>query len=133
MRETDAPATHEPGDWVDIDTTRSCAWFASEIGFEPTQSHMDQAVEAAARKTIVHPVRDWLSSLQWDGVERLNGFVADYLGGYRGPYSAAVGRRWLISAVARAFRPGAKADSMLILEGTQGIGKSSALRLLAGA
>lgn len=133
MRPQDAPADYAPGDWSDDDTTRTAAWFASEIGFEPSPGMLDAAIQAVARKTIVHPVRDWLLSLAWDGTPRIDAFVGDYLGGSRSKYSAAVGRRWLISAVARAMIPGAKVDSMLVLEGVQGIGKSSALRLLAGA
>jgi putative DNA primase/helicase len=133
MRPQDAPHQHEIGDWADEDSARTVAWFASEVGFEPAASHVDQAVAVVARKTIAHPVRDWLSSLVWDGTARLDGFAAKYLGALSSAYSAAVGRRWLIAAVARVFEPGCKVDSLLGLEGEQGIGKSSALRLLAGA
>jgi predicted P-loop ATPase len=73
-----------------------------------------------------------LQGLQWDGVERLNRWLSAHLGAADTEYSRAVGSRWLISAVARIFQPSAKADCCLILEGPQGIRKSTALRTLAG-
>lgn len=133
MLDIHAPESYAPGDWTDEDTTRSRAWFSSEIGYEPTTTMMDEAVEGAARMRRIHPVRDWLQTLTWDGTPRIDSFVAEYLGGARSLYTCAVGRRWLISAVARIFAPGSKVDSMLVLEGIQGIGKSSAIRILAGA
>ena len=133
MRPQDAPHEYKLGDWTDEDSARTAAWFATEVGFEPPIAHIDQAVGAVARKHTVHPVRDYLSSLTWDGTPRIDGFASRYLGAYASPYSAAVGRRWLISAVARVFEPGCKVDSLLALEGKQGIGKSTALRVLTGA
>jgi predicted P-loop ATPase len=65
-------------------------------------------------------------------VERVDRWLSTYLSAEDSEYSRAVGSRWLISAVARIFRPGAKADCCLILEGPQGIRKSTALRTLAG-
>jgi putative DNA primase/helicase len=133
MRDQDAPTYYENGDWTDEDSARTAAWIAAEVGFEPTTKMVDDAVNTIAHRTIVHPVRDWLSSLKWDGTPRLDGFAATYLGAPDSKYAAAVGRRWMIAAVARVFEPGSKVDSLLGLEGNQGIGKSSALRLLAGA
>jgi hypothetical protein len=132
MRNQDAPQDYATGDWTDEDSARTVAWFASEVGFEPGVVQVDQAVGAVARKRTVHPVRDYLTALDWDGVARLDDFASAYLGAARSAYSAAVGRRWMIAAVARVFEPGAKVDSLLGLEGQQGIGKSSALRILAG-
>jgi len=77
-------------------------------------------------------VKAYLQGLLWDGVQRLDRWLATYLGVEDADYSRAVGSRWLISAVARIFQPGAKADCCLILEGPQGIRKSTALRTIAG-
>jgi predicted P-loop ATPase len=90
-----------------------------------------QAVQTAARDHHFHPVKAYLQGLRWDGVERLERWLSTYVGADDTDYARADGSRWLISAVARIFRPGAKADC-LILEGPQGIRKSTALRTIAG-
>jgi len=114
-------------------------WFALHFGVSFGRDAVQDAVAAAARENRRHPLREYLSALEWDGVPRLSGpdparpcgWLSTYLGADRTPYTATVGRLWLISAVARAFRPGCQADHLLILEGDQGGGKSSAARILA--
>jgi predicted P-loop ATPase len=91
-----------------------------------------QAIQTAARDRPFHPVREYLDSLTWDKEERLDIWLNRCLGVEQTPYTAAVGSRWLISAVARIYRPGEKADCCLILEGPQGILKSTALKTIAG-
>jgi len=91
-----------------------------------------QAVQAVARDRRFHPVRNYLEELEWDAVERLDYWLNNYLGVELNDYSSAVGARWLISAIARIYKPGTKADCCLILEGKQGIRKSTALKVLAG-
>ena len=90
-----------------------------------------RAIEAVAREGRFHPVLDYLARCRWDGEPRLDTWAVDYLGAVDTPYVRAVSARWIIGAVARVNRPGCKADCALILEGKQGLGKSSALKALA--
>jgi putative DNA primase/helicase len=83
-----------------------------------------------------HPIRRYLDELQWDGKLRLDTLAVDYWGASTSvqpaAYLTAVAPAWLISAVARVYDPGCQADHVIILEGDQGIKKSSALRILVG-
>src|SRR5262249_1158640 len=90
-----------------------------------------QAVDAVARRRPFHPVRSYLDGLEWDGIERLDHWLVDHLNAPDSDFTRAVGARWMISAVARVFEPGCKADCLLVLEGPQGSLKATALRVLA--
>ena len=79
-----------------------------------------------------HPVREWLTGLRWDGQPRLATLMADAFGTPQDAYTAAVGRCWLVSMVARIFEPGCQADYMPVFEGSQGVFKSTAMRILGG-
>jgi predicted P-loop ATPase len=92
-----------------------------------------QAAQTVARDHEFHPVRSYSESIRWDGVERLDRWLSLYLGSEDTAYARAVGARWLISAIARIYHPGVKADCCLVLEGPQGSKKSTALKTLAGA
>lgn len=131
VRVQDAPISHDAGEWTEADSVRTAAWLATHAGFEPSVATIDAAVIAAAGRRAVHPVRDWLAGLSWDGVARLDWFLSRYLGAEQTEYAAAVGARWMTSGVARVWTPGCKADHVLVLEGPQGRGKSTALRILA--
>jgi len=85
-----------------------------------------------AQSNPYDPFREWLDSLSWDGVARLDGWLNRYCGVAESEYASIVGSRWLIGAVARTIQPGCKADHALVLCGGQGVGKSTALRVLAG-
>jgi hypothetical protein len=119
------------GEWTDYEDRLATEWLQRQ-GVLVSVEVAGQAVQTAARDHSFHPVKTYLHGLRWDGVERLDRWLSTYLGAEDGEYSRAVGSRWLISAVARIFRPGAKADCCLILEGPQGIRKSTALRTVAG-
>jgi putative DNA primase/helicase len=130
-RSQDAGAARDAGEWTEQDSARTAAWFASEIGFEPTTMMVEQAVSAMAERTRIHPVRDYLRGLTWDGIERLDHVLSTYFGARDSAYARAVSCRWMISAVARVMEPGCQADCMLVLESPeQGIGKSTGLEAL---
>ena len=93
---------------------------------------LHRAVDLRAAERPFHPVRDYLDALAWDGTPRLGGWLTAYLGAEATPYAAGIGRMFLVSMVARVFKPGCKADYMPILEGVQGAGKSAACRILGG-
>ena len=119
------------GEWTDHEDRLAAEWLQRQ-GILVSVEVAGQAVQTAARDHPFHAVRTYLQKLRWDGVERLDRWLSTYLGAEDTEYSCAVGSRWLISAVARIFHPGAKADCCLILEGPQGIRKSTALRTIAG-
>lgn len=96
------------------------------------QIHAQQVIAVLAEEYRVNPLKIMLKNLRWDGIKRLDTWLCKYLGTKPGVYTEAIGRKWMISAVARAMEPGCQADHMLILEGPQGIGKSQALRILGG-
>jgi predicted P-loop ATPase len=89
-----------------------------------------QAVEMVAREREFHPVLDYLDDLDWDGTCRLDGWLTKHLGADESPYTQNVGRAALIGAVARIRNPGCKVDTVPIIEGKQGLGKSSVPRVL---
>ena len=80
-----------------------------------------------AAECAFHPIRDYLGSLEWDGTARMEKLFADYFGAEPGPYVETVGRMFLISMVARIYKPGCKADHMPVIEGPQGVSQEHAL------
>lgn len=126
----DEPLT-APRAWTDVDDVRCAEWLQRrEINVTPPL--VSRSVRAVARRHTIHPVREYLSSLRWDGTPRLETWAITHIGAADTPLNRTFGARWMISAVARIMEPGAKADHMLILEGSQGLKKSTALRILAG-
>lgn len=80
----------------------------------------------------IHPVRDYLNNVKWDGIERVDTLLIDYLGAEDTEYVRTITRKSLISAVARIFQPGCKVDASLSLVGPEGVGKSTLLERLGG-
>lgn len=122
----------EVGEWTDADNTRLRIWLSNKYGFTPKAADAQDAVLVAAQARRFHPVREYLNSLRWDGQRRVRSWLHTYLGADPNDYTELAGMKWLVSAVARVMRPGCKADAMIILEGGQGLGKSTALRILGG-
>lgn len=119
-------------DWTDVDDTRAAVWIAQHERFVPSSAAVAEAVNVVARANAFHPVVDWLRSLRWDGVERLDHWMVDLLRVADTTYARRVSRYFLIGMVMRVLQPGVKFDYCLVLEGRQGRRKSTALRILGG-
>jgi hypothetical protein len=103
-----------------------------EFSFSPTFSSVwKYTVFETARQDSFHPVRDLLNSIEWDGEERLDSWLVDYLGAEDTPFNRKVGELVLKAGVARILQPGIKFDTALLLQGAQGKGKSSVVRAMA--
>jgi predicted P-loop ATPase len=127
----DASDATSPRPWSDSDDVRAAEWLQRrELNVTPMT--VSRSVNAVAREITLQPVRDHLGALAWDGLPRIETWACRYLGAEDTAFHRSVGALWLISAVARIYRPGAKADHMLVLEGPQGARKSTAPNILAG-
>lgn len=116
-------------------------YLATRHGFEAALQDIEAAITNVAFHERFHPVREYLvgrngiGGLKWDGKKRLNTWLHDYLGAVDGgfpEYLAAVSRKVLCAAVLRALKPGIEFHHVLVLEGAQDIGKSSAVAILGG-
>ncbi|WP_343216238.1 virulence-associated E family protein [Clostridium frigoris] len=111
--------------WSDCDMSALKVYFDKTYGvWSPTKTK--EALIAVSAERAYHPIKEYLDALpEWDDIERLDTLLIDYLGAEDNEYSRAVIRKTLVAAVARIYEPGTKFDSVLILNGPQGIGKST--------
>ncbi len=123
-------AQRYPRTWRDTDDVHTTAWLHQTLRFFITIDTVARAIPTVAQAHTIHPVRMYLETLRWDQTPRLATWLQTHLGAAETPYTRAIGTKWLISAIARIYQPGCKADSMLILEGPQGFKKSTALKTL---
>lgn len=125
-----------PRRWTDADTVALTAYMQRSSLPKVSRDRVEAALGFHAQyRGSYHPLRDYLQGLTWDGTERVTTWPYEYLGASGAQpavYLTSVGIAFLVSAVARVFNPGCQADCALVLEGVQGIGKSTALRVLAG-
>lgn len=119
--------------WTEDDTLRLMIFLQSECGLARMPDHATfAAVKYVSLNNQRDSAREWLSSLSWDGVHRLDGFFATYCGAPNNEYSMIVSRNLFLSIAARIATPGCKVDNMVIIEGRQGARKSSLLNVLGG-
>lgn len=125
-------------EWRDDDDTRLTVYMQDEVKMSTvTESNVASAVRYVARQRPRHCVREWFTSLAWDGVDRCAHAFEDYWGAEASAvqpceYLRAVSANFFVGAIARAMRPGCQLDHVVVFEGAQGIGKSRALRILGG-
>ncbi len=117
--------------WKDSDEAGLRVYIEKVYGISHRGKIEDAFMQEVERHQF-HPVRAYLDELEWDGVERLETLLIDYLGAEDTAYTRMVTRKTLSAAVARVYVPGIKFDNMLTLTGAQGIGKSSLADILAG-
>jgi hypothetical protein len=113
------------------DAASKALWLgADRLGLQAAEPYFMAVIENLARQNGFHPLRAYLDGLAWDGVRRLDSWLASYLGAEDAELHAAYGRKHLIAAVRRVRKPGSKYDTILVLQGRQGQGKSSVIRAL---
>lgn len=123
----------QPAEWRDVTSISFAAWLQREICIPRVSSKMAyEAAVCVAERNTRNELTDWLDTLLWDGTPRIETMLPIGFGTDSDDYHGAIGRNWLISMVARAFAPGCQADYAPVLEGGQGVGKSTALRILGG-
>lgn len=118
-------------EWTDADDA-GLRHYMEQVYRIKGKSVIEDAWTLAANENRYHPVRDYLNGLVWDGVPRLETLFIDYLGAEDTPYTRAVTKMAIVAAVARIFVPGIKYDTVLVLVGPQGCGKSYVLKRLGG-
>lgn len=123
--------------WTDSHTSAVRSYLESKKSLggramKVTDRDLEAAINNVAQKNVVHPVQDMLENLpEWDGIHRVQDLFIDYLGAEKNAYHRETATVFMIAAVARIFEPGIKFDCAPILEGAQGIRKSTFIRELA--
>lgn len=118
--------------WTDNDDAALRVYLQKTYGLY-AQTRTRDALRFVSASRSYHPIRDWLENLPaWDRQPRIEQLLVDYFGATDDAYTAAVMRKTLVAAVARIYEAGVKFDSVLILNGPQGIGKSTFFARLAG-
>lgn len=112
--------------WQNSDTEQLYMWIANNHGVQFPKEIFQMALTTVANKRRFHPIEDYLQELpEWDGQERVDRLLVDYLGADDTVFNREAIRKVLLAAIARIYHPGIKFDYMLVLNGPQGIGKST--------
>ena len=128
----EVPWKHPSKFWRDADDAQLISYVDTHYGTFSARNY-DIAVTKVADDRAYHPIREFIESLpEWDKVPRVDTLLVDYLGAADTAYVRAVTRKTLCAAISRVLRPGCKFDSMLVLNGPQGVGKSTLIAKLAG-
>ena len=124
----------EVGPWLDVDAGKTLVWLQMVWNLRLRSSLVvEEAAQLVACDARFHPVREWLERLPpWDGQPRLPHLLPTVFGTEDNDYTRHIGQSLLVSSVARVMQPGCKVDEMVVLEGGQGLGKSTCVAELFG-
>lgn len=121
----EVPWEHPAKFWRDADDAQLICYVDDHYGTFSARNY-DIAVTKVVDDRSYHPIREYFAALpEWDGVRRVDTLLADYLGAADNAYTRAVSRKTLCAAYMRVHHPGIKFDYMPVLNGAQGIGKST--------
>jgi putative DNA primase/helicase len=118
---------YEP--WLGADDKRLQHYFGKAYDFNSAKTIQNAFTEVVHTNTF-HPIKEYLESHYWDGIDRVDRLFVTYLGADDTHYVRSVTRKMLVAAIKRLYEPGCKFDNMLVLVGPQGAGKSSLLAKL---
>lgn len=122
-----------PGEWTTRDDRELGLWLAHSLELLiRSEANLSAGVEMAAERATFHPVLRYIEGTTWDGTDRLSYWLHECCGVEDTEYTRLAGALFVRAMVARVWKPGAQVDHMLVLEGVQGRGKSTALRVLGG-
>lgn len=126
------PWRHPDKYWRNADDAQLVSYIDLNYGSFSARNY-EIAVSKVADDRSYHPVREFLEKLpEWDGIPRVESLLIDYLGAEDNEYVRMVTRKFLCAAITRVKNPGCKFDNMLVLNGPQGIGKSSLISKISG-
>ena len=119
--------------WGDWDDSGLKGYLEEYYNISVTENKYTDAANMVFNDSSVHPVREYLNSLEWDGEYRLESIFIDYLGAEDTEYNRMVAKKILVAAVKRVFEPGCKYEELpIIFSSTQGLGKSTLIEKLGG-
>ena len=126
------PWDRKPHGWTDADDA-GLRWYLEKAWNITGRANVFDGIELASRKYRFHPVREYLNSLVWDGTERLDTMLIDFLEADDTRFARAATRKWMVAACKRVFEPGCKFDNMIVVVSPQqGKGKSMLGDVLGG-
>ncbi|NTW70652.1 MAG: hypothetical protein HGA49_00200 [Eubacteriaceae bacterium] len=124
------PWTHPSRFWRDADDAQLVSYIDTHYGTFSARNY-DIAVTKVTDDRSYHPIREFIDSLpEWDEIPRVDTLLIEYLGATDNTYVRSITRKILCAAIARVMNPGCKFDSMLVLNGPQGVGKSTLIAKL---
>lgn len=128
------PLTTDVGGQINDDAVTALrVMIRDAFQFDPGKNNAWDAVNMRCREFGYHPVKDYLLSVKWDGVPRIERMLIDYFGAPDTPFVRGVSYIVMVASVRRILQPGCKFDYCTVLESPEGFSKSSALAALYGA